>query len=1375
MKKANFTSKTAWIFRQWLLLIMTIATVSVTSYAQCDLACGGTYNLSMDDFADCSATLTPEELLNGEETSCEDGVFTVHILNEAGTILLDDAGTVDFTQVGNILQYKVLEAEGNNCWGYLVIEDKIAPVFDCEPITDPFFCYDAIAFDIKSRLVDECSNLDDITIDSTESVITNTCNGLYEPDTLMMVRRIYTATDPSGNVSEPCTLDFFVQRIPDLADIDLPENFTGVDALKCYSDFPRLPNGAPVPDAIGGSGIPTITAGMQTFPLYPNPDQFCNLLVDFEDRIIKEGCVTKIARDWTIFEWSCEVPQRSIEHTQLIEIVDDLGPQFTSVVAPFTATTSGYDCEAQVFIPRPETTDLCNNDDVTISLTYPGAPVIEDFQGGYITLPLGINELLFIATDPCDISSEATTTVTVEDNTSPVAVCDLNTVVALSDVGVAWVPAEVFDNESYDDCSPVSFKARRMDNGVPCGMDDVVAFADSVQFCCADVGVDDLMVVLRVTDEEGNYNDCMVNVNVQDKVPPAIICPPNITVECGYGFTNYDDFGTVVNGSDAVMPIDIPLESIIDYYGGVGALTDGYAIDNCDAMITSSVAGELNQCNVGTIIRTFTAEDPQGRTTSCEQSIGFAKRFDDLFSREDIEFPRDTFIDGCSDPEDAMFDPENIGFPEFNQDDCDLVGFHYEDQVFPFNNSEGEACFKILRHWKVIDWCQLEDRDFDLYVGAFPGFMKEGGPYGGRVSPVWEHTQIIKVSNSVAPTVVSSLDRMSACTYDNACVDGFIELLFTFDDDCSDQLQMSYEIDAGNDGTIDITSPAPQYGTTLDASGTYPIGSHRIIVKVLDLCGNKLIVEKLFDIVNCKAPTPYCIDGLAVSLMPMDTDGDDVIDNGMIEVWAIDFDAGSFHSCYDNVILSFSADTTEKFKEFTCADLGTNEVTIYATVVNPVTDELIQSFCVTSIEVQDNSNACTDAVEEESMAAIQGNVYTEMDEMIQGVKVTLDGTEVDSETTGVDGGYAFPEMAVGGSYSVVPAKEDEAINGVSTLDLVLIQRHILGIQELDSPYKMIASDVNIDGKISATDLLDLRKVILGKKDEFAGNKEWRFVDNDYTFDDLATAASEAFPENYDITSLSEDMTIDFTGVKIGDVNNTAEVNRAQAPTTRSRESMSLLVSDNSLTEGQIYSVIIRAGKDIDLIGMQTALIFDPESVEVLEINGLELELGAEDINYNELESGTLPFIWSQPEGQELQIGQDLVEVIVSAHKAVKISDVISLGTRNMSAEAYDRAENILELNLTIEGDDKPEFSLTQNRPNPFIETTSVSFHLPSDMSATFSLYNVSGKLIKRVKKDYNKGMNTLEIKRSDLDKAGIYYYQIEAGSFTASKKMVLLN
>ena len=60
------------------------------------------------------------------------------------------------------------------------------------------------------------------------------------------------------------------------------------------------------------------------------------------------------------------------------------------------------------------------------------------------------------------------------------------------------------------------------------------------------------------------------------------------------------------------------------------------------------------------------------------------------------------------------------------------------------------------------------------------------------------------------------------------------------------------------------------------------------------------------------------------------------------------------------------------------------------------------------------------------------------------------------------------------------SKDVDYMNGVSTLDLVKIQRHILRIREsLDSPYKLIAADVNGDNDVKASDLDRIEKVDLG--------------------------------------------------------------------------------------------------------------------------------------------------------------------------------------------------------------------------------------------------------------------------------------------------------
>jgi hypothetical protein len=52
------------------------------------------------------------------------------------------------------------------------------------------------------------------------------------------------------------------------------------------------------------------------------------------------------------------------------------------------------------------------------------------------------------------------------------------------------------------------------------------AFSSHVKFCCTDVNsTPKQMVILRAIDASGNFNDCMVGVEVQDKIGPSITCP----------------------------------------------------------------------------------------------------------------------------------------------------------------------------------------------------------------------------------------------------------------------------------------------------------------------------------------------------------------------------------------------------------------------------------------------------------------------------------------------------------------------------------------------------------------------------------------------------------------------------------------------------------------------------------------------------------------------------------------------------------------------------------------------------------------------------------------------------------------------------------
>lgn len=56
--------------------------------------------------------------------------------------------------------------------------------------------------------------------------------------------------------------------------------------------------------------------------------------------------------------------------------------------------------------------------------------------------------------------------------------------------------------------------------------------------------------------------------------------------------------------------------------------------------------------------------------------------------------------------------------------------------------------------------------------------------------------------------------------------------------------------------------------------------------------------------------------------------------------------------------------------------------------------------------------------------------------------------------------------------------------GLSALDIVKIRKHILGFEELTTPWQLIAADVTGEGSSSSLDIVRLRKVVLGFEDEF---------------------------------------------------------------------------------------------------------------------------------------------------------------------------------------------------------------------------------------------------------------------------------------------------
>ncbi len=959
------------------------------------LACAHDLNISVDD--GCCITVTPDMLMAVAPTVMAS--YGVVLMDQAGNILPGNEVCSEF--LGETIMAQVVDGcSGNSCWSNITIEDKTAPTVQCSDIDVPCFMvesYMPFAFD-------NCTDAEISIVNETVTPLT------CDPNYIKEIERTYVAVDGYGNTSLECTQVISVTRFPS-ADVVFPAGFEVANGteLAC-SDI--IYNSDGFPD-YALTGVPTLYGT----PIFPTFTHYCNIAIAYEDLLINDSdCVKKYMRTWTFYEDWCSLGVL-LTATQVIEIADMEDP-ILACPADTIVYSDGAQCATDFTFVLPQMSDDCSSD-LELDIAYPNG-FLDDYTSGSVVLEAGQNIISYTVYDGCQNSSTCEFTVTVVDNTPPVAICDQNTVVSLRSDGTAYAPASVFDDGSYDDCGLKKILVQRMgDFDCPCEtpdftdmnylgeydghhyyayvgttdaflasayadayggylavindeneaswltgvvgqdyyvglndaqtegtyvwnnggtvsytnwaasnptgtgdnvyvsgadgqwrdidglaleltyvmeLDDPCSWSEHVNFCCSDAGAEH-MVAMRVIDQFGYTNNCMVNVEVQDKVSPIVSCPANLTISC-------------------LQDIDL---------NDLSSFGEATATDVCGVTLEHSFESNMDQCGKGTITRTFTASDATSSSV-CVQVITIEN--DDLLTEADITWPEDlTLNSGCStqDLNPSLLEAQ-YGYPVINSTSCDMAAATYDDEYFAFD-AEG-ACSKILRKWSVINWCEIDDPDYESFT----------------------YYQVFKINDITNPEITVSAVDETICSFDPDCGGTVVSIQATATDDCNpDNLGIRYEIDLFSNGVVDMQGNL--IGNSIDLTDDYPLGQHSIVITFEDMCGNQDGEAIVFEVVNCKTPIAYCINGLSIGLQPMDTDGDGQPDNEMACLFAENVDAGSSHPCGNDVTVAFSEDVTDTKLTFDCFDLGIQTVTLY------VIDEFGNfDFCTTTVEVQDNND-----------------------------------------------------------------------------------------------------------------------------------------------------------------------------------------------------------------------------------------------------------------------------------------------------------------------------------------------------------------------------------------------------------------------------------
>lgn len=1104
-------------------------------------------------------------------------------------------------------------------------------------------------------------------------------------------------------------------------------------------------------------------------------------------------------------------------------------------------TTISNLCSATITVPMPVVADNCSGFTVLTELTTNRiTPITNPFGTivGYDTslvvlntlaanapnriitnVPVGRHWFRYTVTDDCGNVAVQSCPIQVVDLAPPTAICDDDLVVSLGGNGIGVIRAQDVDEGSSDNCGPVSLEVRRMLGFNPNNCNPVPSaftpWGPSVNVYCCEVGLM-VMVQLRVTDSGGNTNTCTTNIRIIDNTPPICVAPAPVIISCG------------------TLPQAFVEDSLQQLQALFGT---AQLIDDCSSPLLQELAPVINRdnCGTGTIIRRFQGFDAAGNISGvCQQLITITGR-----TEYEIKFPKDVHGD-CGSAQTDTLQIRNFGcdmlaishtdqtfevpgatdvcykifrtYSVINWCEYDGISDAVEVTRDPdCNDIAGETDVWVLRKANNITYIDADNN----HTNGLPLAGTRGTACSGQSNPAgywqtipsrgyWKYTQVIKVLDSAAPQIIVD-EPAPFCSLDNTACTGLVTIPFVVTDDCaSSPPVITVEIDLQANGVYDgIVTPQTLSGTfpNYQVRGTYPLGNHRFRVQVRDFCGNTAQAVIAFQVVDCAIPGAFCATGLIIPLMqqPPNTDanGDGIVDRAAAPVNIQNFVVSPLNDCSGPLRYTVhkTADVLAGLDipapnhpalVVTCQDIGSVPVRIYTwdAAFNPSSVQPggtiggpNYSYCEAVLQVQDNGNFCTLTPPGPVMGQISGIIRTESQAPVSGVEVHPADDMDEMMVTTQDGQYTF-EVAGGASYLVRPACNEDWLNGVTTLDIVMTAKHILGIQPLSSPYRIIAADVNHTNTVTTLDLVHMRRLVLGSSSSFPDNTSWRFVWQAFEFPDPINPWLEPFPEAISIPNLQGNFQNGhFVAVKIGDVNGSATANANDDISERSTGGAYYLRMQEEIFEADDEFEVRLAPADAQawLEGMQFTLQFDPQSISLQDIEWARL--GEEHVNRAREKDGILSLSWHAPNGTGEADESDFLILRFRALRNGRLSETIAITSRVTRAEAYGEDLEIMDLALNFaaaEGS-APAFELEQNRPNPFGDQTIIGFFLPESGEVTFRIYDTNGKTVLQYRKHFAAGYNQIMVDAADVAARGLLYYQLATDKYAATKKMVILD
>ncbi len=1336
------------------LLPLNLLGTTKDSFHHLPPACNGSINISLDD--NCQAALTPDVLLEDPDNALSYRIFITFPVDSTGNYTNNGTDKLTLLKTG-VYQYSVIDNLDKTCSGQILAEDKLLPLFTSLPRDTFVSCaLDLTEEGLGTTPVTAMDNCGLVTVTYVSSFLEH---GAFPCDT-SIVATLWKATDASGNFVIDTQRTVFIQ--PTIDQLLFPDD----KILSCgedeITDIENLDKTGPLKIQVGKI-VNDIFIPTDTIPL-DGTGVGCGLSYSKTDIVTNADCKLKVTRYWEVLDWCMPAVRPISVDTQIIEYKDTLAPIFDAhengSLANPRRIELGTDCQFEIALIPPSATDNC---DTLINIEmYEVAQLID---GIWTTIGASTNtmdlsadtfRIGYRAFDGCHIQLKEDSTFTyliTTDLTAPAVICASDLVISITgDQGVR-LDAETLDGGSFDACGLITKEIRIKESDS--------TWQSAIFLPCSLLG-NQVMVELRVTDAVGNENFCWTFVRLEDNVSPICQALANEVVTCEVIKAN--DYGTETdhnnnNSCDDSEWTDMTRNQQEAYNQTFGnpACADNITCKTFE--IEQQYQRIENACGMAQIKRRYRAIDAQGNIGNwAEQEIT-------------VNYTANWSIEIAPDWDGSCNNVIPAPFINIQNGACDNLSLNISEKRF---EADEDYCIKVERTYQIINNCLLNSsttpfsipRTVDL-TGTVTDTTKVNSTILGTEAHLI-YRQILRIRSTDRPNLTMGTVEACLMGHDAAASgsSGLCSEERTFTASATDCLGDSisniqwlfYENDTLSDrGT----------GRTF-TKAVLPTIDYSVQFIATDNCNNQAEERRDFAFTDCIKPTLFTRTGITLELKTREA-----------FISALDFDKGSFDNCTDHTdllnnfriwhprlgispptdiagIRALPQDIT-----LTCSELASQEVFIYVFDAAGNFDRT-ENFVI----VQDNQESCL--VPPPDVCRLRGNIRNEDGTTLEQVAVILTGEMEGEKMTDDNGLYTF-DIPAGGNYTVQPTKLARPLNGVTTYDLILISKHILGITPFKSPYQYIAADINKSGTISAYDLVQLRLLILNIVQDFPNNESWRFISSDYRFT-TENPANEAIVEKMYIDDSDRGMIeLDFIGVKIGDINGTAKARNFTPTSSRTNtKTLDFSFENQQLEMGSEITIPFYI-KDLDKIeGVQFALNF--EGLQLIDVK--EGLANVNHLNTTASERGQLRVSWNKLRPVKLQ--EPLFSLTFEAQKSGWLSNLLMLNEEQMLAEAYTVDEELYQVNLAFTNSNLNNVELFQNKPNPFSKTTAIPFSLSTAEEVSLKVIDLQGKIVYQIDRRYEKGKQEIILNKEQLGSTGIMYYHLTAGASTITKKMVVI-